>query len=108
MTSDYVKSVTSQVLQGSDSVTSATQRSYDIGTDEGIYIEILPFISPEGYVSINITPEFATIKRQITVKDELGNENTEATLLQRRDLELKNIRIKDGETLVLTGLISLS
>ena len=69
--------------------------TYNIGDDEGLLIEVLPFISPDGYVSLNITPEFSTIKTQAP----------EYTLLQRRDLELKNIRIKDGETLVLAGLI---
>ncbi len=105
MTSDYVKSVTSQILQGSDTVTSATQRTYDIGSDEGLLIEIVPFISPDGYVSMNISPEFATIKSQVYTTNELGQQELAATLLQRRDLELKNIRIKDGETLVLAGLI---
>ena len=105
MTSDYVKSVTSQILQGSDTVTSATQKTYDIGSDEGLLIEILPFISPDGYVSMNITPEFATIKSQVYSLNDAGQNELSATLLQRRDLELKNIRIKDGETLVLAGLI---
>ena len=105
MTSDYVKSVTSQILQGSDTVTSATQRTYDIGSDEGLLIEIIPFISPDGYVSMNISPEFATIKSQVYTVNEAGQQELAATLLQRRDLELKNIRIKDGETLVLAGLI---
>ncbi len=105
MTSDYVKSVTSQILQGSDTVTSATQRTYDIGSDEGLLIEIVPFISPDGYVSMNISPEFATIKSQVFSTSETGQQELAATLLQRRDLELKNIRIKDGETLVLAGLI---
>ena len=105
MTSDYVKSVTSQILQGSDTVTSATQRTYDIGSDEGLLIEIIPFISPDGYVSMNISPEFATIKSQVYALNEAGQQELAATLLQRRDLELKNIRIKDGETLVLAGLI---
>ena len=105
MTSDYVKSVTSQILQGSDTVTSATQRTYDIGSDEGLLIEIIPFISPDGYVSMNISPEFATIKSQVYTLNEAGQQELAATLLQRRDLELKNIRIKDGETLVLAGLI---
>jgi len=31
-----------------------------------------------------------------------------ATLLSRRDIDLKNVRIKDGETLVLGGLIQES
>ena len=105
MTSDYVKSVTSQILQGSDTVTSATQRTYDIGSDEGLLIEIVPFISPDGYVSMNISPEFATIKSQVYTTNDLGQQELAATLLQRRDLELKNIRIRDGETLVLAGLI---
>lgn len=105
MTSDYVKSVTSQILQGSDTVTSATQKTYDIGSDEGLLIEITPFISPDGYVSMNITPEFATIKSQVYSINDAGQSELAATLLQRRDLELKNIRIKDGETLVLAGLI---
>lgn len=105
MTSDYIKSVTSQVLQSSSSITSATQKTYDIGSDEGLMIEILPFISPDGYVSMNITPEFATIKSQVYSLNDAGQNELSATLLQRRDLELKNIRIKDGETLVLAGLI---
>lgn len=106
MTSDYIKSVTSQVLESSNSITSATQKTYDIGSDEGLLIEIVPFISPDGYVSMNISPEFATIKQQVTSYNPETRENEiQATLLQRRDLELKNIRIRDGETLVLAGLI---
>ena len=105
MTSDYVKSVTSQILQGSDTVTSATQRTYDIGSDEGLLIEITPFISPDGYVSMNISPEFATVKSREYARSDSGATELAATLLQRRDLQLKNIRIKDGETLVLAGLI---
>ena len=107
MTSDYVKSVTSQVL--TDTLAGATQKTYDIGSDEGLKIEILPFISPEGYVSMNISPEFATIKERVTSLGEDGKTNEiQATLLQRRDLELKNIRIRDGETLVLAGMIKES
>ncbi|MBR2069667.1 MAG: secretin and TonB N-terminal domain-containing protein [Candidatus Gastranaerophilales bacterium] len=86
MTSDYVKSVTSQILQGSDTVTSATQKTYDIGSDEGLLIEIVPFISPDGYVSMNISPEFATIKERVYSANDNGNQELSATLLQRRDL----------------------
>ncbi len=105
MTSDYIKSVTSQILQSSSSITSGTQKTYEIGNDEGLLIEITPFISPDGYVSMNIAPEFATIKQQVTSRGESGEPEIAATLLQRRDLDLKNIRVKDGETLVLAGLI---
>ena len=105
MTSDYVKSVTSQVLQSSSSITSATQKTYDIGSDEGLKIEIVPFISPNGYVSLNISPEFSTIKERVYSTGDSGTQEIAATLLQRRDIDLRNVRIKDGETLVLAGLI---
>ena len=34
-----------------------------------------------------------------------GTEYTAATLLSRRNIDVKNVRIKDGETLVIGGLI---
>ncbi len=105
LTSDYVKTVTSQVV--SDSLTQAVQREYEIGDDNGIKISITPFISPDGYVTLNITPEYATIASQVTTPNETDPtlSDIQATLLQRRNLELKNVRIKDGETLVIGGMI---
>lgn len=105
LTSDYVKTVTSQVV--SESLTGAVQRDYEIGDDNGIKISITPFISPDGYVTLNITPEYATIASQVTTPNEDNPDVTDiqATLLQRRNLELKNVRIKDGETLVIGGMI---
>ena len=67
--------------------------------------EIKTFDGKDGYVSMNISPEFATIKQQVYSTNSDGTQDLAATLLQRRDLTLKNIRIKDGETLVLAGLI---
>ena len=105
LTSDYVKTVTSQVV--SESLTGAVQRDYEIGDDNGIKISITPFISPDGYVTLNITPEYATVASQVTTPNEENPDimDIQATLLQRRNLELKNVRIKDGETLVIGGMI---
>ena len=100
ITSDYVSSVSTQYLDNS-SMTPQVQRTYNISNDNGMKINLIPFISPDGYVSLNIKPEYATIKE--TVPNEFGD--TAATLLQRRNLDLKNIRIKDGETLVIGGMI---
>ena len=67
---------------------------------------MIPFISPDGYVTLNLMPNYATIKEQIMAPSSTGQgQIIAATLLQRRNLELSNIRIKDGETLVLGGLI---
>ncbi len=103
LTSDYVKTVTSQVLE--TSLSAATQRTYEIGDDNGIKVTVTPFISPDGYVTLNINPDYATIASQVTTLSEAGTQDIQATLLQRRNLELKNVRIKDGETLVIGGMI---
>lgn len=105
LTSDYIKTVKSQVMT-SNGTTGATQRTYEIANDNGIKIELVPFISPDGYVTLNIKPDYATIKEVVTtpgtVKD---TTDIVATLLQRSNLDLKNVRIKDGETLVIGGMI---
>jgi type IV pilus assembly protein PilQ len=112
MTSDYVKTVTTEFTQSTTGLSSTpiTTRTYEIGDDNGFKIDLTPFISPEGYVTLNLTPDFATIKEKVYTKavDETTGETYDdlaATLLQRRNLELKNIRIKDGETLILAGYV---
>lgn len=105
LTSDYVKTVTSQVIE--TSLQAATQRTYEIGDDNGIKITVTPFISPDGYVTLNINPDYSTISSQVTSPSDADptQQDIQATLLQRRNLELKNVRIKDGETLVIGGMI---
>ncbi len=110
MTSDYVKTVTTEFTQSTLSTTPITTRTYEVGDDNGFKIELTPFISPEGYVTLNLMPDFATIKEKVYTKavDETSGKTYDdlaVTLLQRRNLELKNIRIKDGETLILAGYV---
>ena len=68
-------------------------------------MSITPFISPDGYVTLNIKPEYSTILSTIPARDSIGT-YTAATLLSHRNLDLKNVRIKDGETLVIGGMIN--
>ena len=112
LTQDYVEKVTSEYLTatsaGAGSATGTVQRNYTIGKDLGIKVTLTPFISPEGYVTLNIKPEYSTVAGEVRTQGEVaGSTDLEATLLSRRDLDLKNIRIKDGETLV-SGLIQES
>ncbi|MCD8025217.1 MAG: hypothetical protein LUE64_06745 [Candidatus Gastranaerophilales bacterium] len=93
LTSDYVKTVKQEY--DTNSTTAVAQTTYEIGSDQGIKVEITPFISPEGYVIMNLKPDYSIIAEQ----------RDEYTLLSRRNLELENVRVKDGETLVLAGLI---
>ena len=64
-----------------------------------------PFISPDGYVTLDINPDYATISGREYTYNEEGEQELAATLLQRRNLELKNVRIKDGETLIIGGML---
>ncbi len=104
ITQDYIE--TTDIEQTAYTGGTLATRTYNIGSDAGIQVEITPFISPDGYVTLNIKPEYATILRQETTKDSAGVDYIAATLLSRRNLDLKNIRIKDGETLVIAGLIN--
>lgn len=102
LTSDYVESTESEMTASATG--SFITRTYNIGSEAGIKVGITPFISPDGYVTLNIKPEYATIASQVTASDSAGS-YIAATLLQRRNLDLKNVRIKDGDTLVIGGLI---
>jgi type IV pilus assembly protein PilQ len=105
MTSDYVKSVSSQ-YQGNN-LTPIVTRTYDIGDDQGIKVNITPFISPDGYVTLDITPDYAVEAGKVyAANPDTGEQDLQATLLSRRNLDLKNVRIKDGDTLVIGGMIN--
>lgn len=110
LTQDYVEKVTSEYLTssyaGQSGTTGTVQRDYTIGDDLGIKVSLVPFISPEGYVTLNIKPEYSTVADQVYAPGSISSSpDLVATLLSRRDLDLKNVRIKDGETLVIGGLI---
>jgi len=109
LTEDYIEKVTSEFLSSTSAGTSgssgAVQKTYTIGDDKGIKIALIPFISPDGYVTMNIKPEYATEAGNAYSTNADGTKDIAATLLNRRNLDLKNVRIKDGETLVIGGLI---
>lgn len=108
LTQDYIESTTVQILNNYGTNTSGTasiQKTYEIGDDNGIKVEVTPFISPDGYVSLDIKPDYASELRSIVdIYEKVPY--TAATLLQRHNLEMKSIRIKDEETLLLGGMIT--
>ena len=101
LTSDYVAKTTSQYLDSTGTGSSQVQKDYDIQSDLGIKVTVTPFISPDGYVTLDLAPEYSEIADQRTDQ----NGDIAVTLLSRKNLDLKGVRIKDGETLVLGGLI---
>lgn len=103
ITSTYVESVTTE-MTASGTGTFAT-RTYNLADDAGVQLTVTPFISPDGYVTMNISPEYTVIGQQMTETDELGNTYPTTTLTNTRSIDLTNLRLKDGETLVIAGMI---
>ncbi|MCQ2789117.1 MAG: hypothetical protein MJ229_01940 [bacterium] len=105
LTKDYLKKLKSQTQNATSTgatSSSIVSKEVEIGSDCGVSVVIQPFISPDGYVTLNIAPKYTNVYDQYF---DPNNGDQLATFLQRRGLNLKNIRIKDGETLVIGGMI---
>ena len=102
LSSEYIDTMTTQFLSNGGVGVSQSQKEVNKGSDNGIVVDISTFISPDGYVTLDITPQYNTIAE--TIYDTNG-EDILAQLLQKRMLDLKGIRVKDGETLVIGGMI---
>ncbi|MBQ7450817.1 hypothetical protein IJS77_05305, partial [bacterium] len=103
LSSDYVQKIESQMVSGTS---TSISRNPTIGSDKGLVVTLTPFISKDGYVVMNLTPEYSVLAGTETQKNpETGEMDLIATLLSRRNLTLNNIRVKDGDTLVIGGLI---
>ena len=105
LTQDYIEKTDSQVSDSTFSQVPVVTRTYTIGEDQGMKIGITPFISTDGYVTMNLKVDYSTPYHTETGVDQLGNSYIAATLLERRNLSLNTVRVKNGETLMLGGLI---
>jgi type II secretory pathway component GspD/PulD (secretin) len=91
---EVVRRVTTQV----DSTGFSTQ-TVEIG-EAGIVMDILPKIGEDGSISMRLRPSVTSVLNQTT--DSGGNI---VTLLSKRDLLTQSVRVRDGQTLVIGGLI---
>lgn len=83
-----------QVQIADNTVTSTVQ----IG-EAGITLDILPKIGEDGTINLRVRPSVTTVR---DIQRFLGNE---VTLLRKRDILVQNVRIRDGETLLIGGLV---
>jgi len=98
ITSEYLDNRTqTQTVSATTGTTTAT--TYTKGSS-GIKIDITPRVSPNGYVYLDLNPSYTTPAEQLK-----EGANIILTFLNTRKLDLKDVRIKDGETLVIGGLI---
>lgn len=90
---EIVRRVTTTVSEG-----FVTQQ-IEIG-EAGIVMDILPKIGEDGTISMRLRPSVSSILSQ--TRDAQGNI---ITLLSKRDLFTQSVRMHNGETLVIGGLI---
>ena len=84
LTSDYVKTIKTESTGGGGVGIVTFGRTVETADDAGIKVEITPFISPDGYITLDIHPEYNTIKEQVFAEGEAGTQDLLATLLSKR------------------------
>ncbi len=82
-----------------DNVTTAIVRRENVG----ITLDVTPSISSDGYVRLDIQPEISILSDRTTQIDE----NFQAPIITQRRVDT-TVTIKDGETVVIGGLIQTS
>jgi type II secretory pathway component GspD/PulD (secretin) len=98
ITTEYLDNKTETTLVPVSGPTQSTV-TYTKGS-AGIQFDITPKISPNGYIYLDLNPSY------IQPGAQLGEGvNIILTYVNQRKLDLKNVRVKDGETLVIGGLM---
>ena len=88
-------------LPDSIAFSSAGQQSAVTPTEIGVILRVVPTINPDGYVRMDIEPEISRLSRtsvQIS-------EDFESPVIDRRRANT-TVTVKDGQTVVIGGLIS--
>ena len=106
LTSEYIDTVDAEITtsSGTEGI-RGVERTYNKGSDLGLQFTLVPFISPEGYISLNFSADYSTMKEQVNASLTGGEQELVATLLNERKVDLKSLRIKDNETLLIGGLV---
>ena len=101
LTADVVTNVETQVTTGDNPVFTTT-----IETDEaGLILTIqVSRIDDNGFVTVNVTPSVTAFADSVTVTTAEGASN-EISLLSRREVSSGDVRLRDGQTLILAGII---
>lgn len=83
-----------------DAVTDEVETTVNIGDGDSIEFSILPKISPNGYVTISL-PDFKL--DSLAGQAKLGEAS--ANLKNSREVGVKSVRVKDGDTFIIGGLM---
>ena len=88
--------VTSVVTQTQQAATTAEEISF---VDVGVKLKVLASISPDGFVTMKITPEVSSVTRTLTTAT--GNEIP----IVETSVASTTVMVKDGTTIVIAGLM---
>jgi len=105
ITQEYISNITTQM---STAYGQAGIESQTVEKDEsGIKMTIKPTITPDGYVYLDLNPSYSVPNGSFAVSDAKDTKKV-MELVAERSIELKGIRVKDNETLIIAGLINES
>lgn len=98
ITEEIIKKSTTTLTLSSSSATAQVEA--EIG-EAGIFLNILPQVTRDGYINLKIHP---LVSSPYDTKL-IGNQGGFAVLLRKRDFSAQTVRVANGQTLALGGLI---
>ncbi|MBX9685058.1 MAG: hypothetical protein K2X27_00075 [Candidatus Obscuribacterales bacterium] len=96
LASEVIHKVTSTVSLG------VTNVNVEL-TKAGIFLDVMPQIADDGFIRMRIRPQ---VSAPIGPPQTFANQQVIVTLLNIREIMAQEIRVKDGQTLVLGGLFT--
>ncbi|MCC7528800.1 MAG: hypothetical protein IT342_09775 [Candidatus Melainabacteria bacterium] len=75
-------------------------------TKAGIFLNVLPKVAEDGFITMRLRPQVSTPLGAPLVFGNPNQNPTVVTLLNIRDIMSQEVRIKDGQTLVIGGLFT--
>lgn len=98
ITDDIIEKVLIETTVNANNI--FTRQNVTLGT-AGVTLSITPKINPDGYISMKVDPTISFIRETVR-----GATNAEilATLKSSRKLTTPEVRVRDGETLIIGGL----
>ena len=101
LTQDVITEVETEISASTPPVTTITTTTEEAGLILSVAVER---IDDNGFVSVNVLPTVSAIAQQVDVTLG-GGGSQEINLLSRREVSSGTIRMRDGQSLVLTGII---
>lgn len=104
--SEAVISIVDEFIRKVEVTTSSFAPGNPAGSDVeiaefGVVLNLLPKIGPDGSVNMRIKPTISSLQSN-PIEDIFGNITN---LMSKREIVAQNVRLKDGESFVLGGLI---